>query len=752
MIDGMTPKVATLVTGEAERRVAPAAITDDKARDLRDIWRVLWRFRMTVVVTVAICISITAAVLWYMTPMYMGTSVVMFAPQRPVIVDVEAFVSRSPLELETVAGQVAILESNTLAERVVRTLRLYEDPEFNADLRGPSIWERAWSTIFPGGIDSSEGASESEGLSPEENFRFNRVQIVNRFLDNVEILPREGTHVIDVSFVSADPGTAAAGANAIAEVYLDEQREAKFDETKREAAWLNERLVRLREELEASEARVEEFRREAGLLRGGEQVSLTHQQIAELNTELITARTRTAELEARLKSLEGLAASPDGILTSAEVLTSDAVRDLTGQETEILRQISELSTQLGAEHPMMITKRRELQDLRVKIETEIQKVVANLRNEVAVARAQEQALEESLVQMKVRIADLDAADARLRILTREAETASFLYDTFLAKFKESQGFQDFQGADARIIQRAEVPIVPAYPKKTIILALASIAGGFVGLFVAFLREQFDPGFHSMEQIERHLGVATLGLVPSVKTWRQGPEELILTNPGSAFGESLRAIHTGLVLSNVDHPPRVVVITSCKPKEGKTTIALCLARRLAATGTRVMLLDADLRKAEVHRKVGGKADPGLAEYLTGKASLEDAIQTDEKSGMKFIAAGKSGAQSADLLGSRRMKDLLLQLASQYEMVILDAPPTLAVADARLLCNLADKTLLVVRWGTTRREAAALGARQIVESGGDLAGVVLSMVDIKRNAALGYGDSELYTASYRRYYAS
>ncbi len=749
----MTPNVATLVAREGDHRSGPPPVQEPETQGLREIWRTLWRFRTTILVTAFVFVCAVAAVVWQLTPIYQATSVLVIEPKRPVIVDVEAFVSQTVVDMETVSNNIAMLVSRKLADRVIRNLRLYEDPEFNPLLQPPPSSERILTTIFPKSLlESLFGPEKPIPDDPEEMYLAERVRIIDLFLGKLEVVVRESSHVVDINFMSEDPGTAAVVANSIAETHLEVQREAKFDTTRQEAVWLNERITNMREELERAETRVGAYRRDVGLIQGRDQISLTHQQIAEVNMQLIAARSTRAELEARLANLEELYASPEGVGSAAEVLNSDIVADLSKQETEVLRQIAELSAQYGEEHPAMITKRVELRDLRAKTNLEIEKVVANLRNEVAVARAQESSLQESLSQLKDRIMELDAAEATLRVLEREAETASFLYDAFLAKYKESQGFQEFQGADARIISRADVPIVAAFPKKKLFLAIAVVAGIMIGILVAFLQEQFDRGFHSMEQIERSLGIATLGLVPLIKTWRQRPEELILQSPGSAFCESLRAVHTGLILSNVDNPPRTVLVTSCQPKEGKTTLALAMARRLAMSGTKVMLIDADIRKAEIHRKLGGVHGPGLVDYLTGKASAEDVIQTDEATGMKYVAAGESSSQSADMLGSRRMKDLLLQLGSQYEIVIIDAPPTLAVADARLLSNLVDKTLLVVRWATTRREAAALSARQIVEAGGDLAGVVLTMVDVKRNAALGYGDSELFTAPYRRYYAS
>jgi capsular exopolysaccharide synthesis family protein len=273
--------------------------------------------------------------------------------------------------------------------------------------------------------------------------------------------------------------------------------------------------------------------------------------------------------------------------------------------------------------------------------------------------------------------------------------------------------------------------------------------------LAFLLEFMDSGFRSEEQVEQTLGVASLGLVPALKrSWGriQRPSTYVRRHPASAYVESIRSLCTSLRLSNGDHLPRVVLITSALPNEGKTTLAVSFASFLSSAGLRALVIDTDLRKPSVHHALGVAAKPGLIDYLKNQSPLTSVIQHDSSTGIDVIAAGRSRTNRTDLLATDQMKELLSQLRATYDVVILDSAPLLAVSEARMLVRIADKTVFLIRWADTRRDTAVRGLQHVVDAGRNVVGVMLTMVDLQKYSKYRYGEFGHYYRRIEGYYAA
>jgi capsular exopolysaccharide synthesis family protein len=286
-----------------------------------------------------------------------------------------------------------------------------------------------------------------------------------------------------------------------------------------------------------------------------------------------------------------------------------------------------------------------------------------------------------------------------------------------------------------------------------LIALSAASSLLLGLGVAGLRELFDRGIRSMEQVYRHLDMHCLGLLPTIPRFRRGgssPEGYLVKMPTSAYSEAVRSVLTGILFSGAK-TPRVVAVTSARPNEGKTSTAISMARLNAMAGRRSIILDLDLRKPELHKRLKARSTIGLVEFLNEQSTFADVIQKDEPTGLDFIVAGRRTSNSVELLRSKHLTDLLMELGRAYDLVIIDAPPVLALADARLTARLADTTLLVVRWGRTTPEVARLAVRQLMNVGTHIAGVAISMVNVRRNALYTNSDSEAFTGEFRRYYS-
>jgi succinoglycan biosynthesis transport protein ExoP len=582
-----------------------------------------------------------------------------------------------------------------------------------------------------------------------------RKHVTDAYLGQLAIVPADTSRVIYVRITSPDASLAATLANTAAQIYIDDQVAGKTVQTELANVWLQDRAVELKHQVESAAQAVEAHRRKAGLidLAGS---SLLAQQLGDLNGRLIVVHAELAESEARYAQVEKLIASSDGVGSAAAVLNSPLIQKLREQEAQVVRKISELETQLRESHPDMILARNELDDLVVKIETEVQKIIVNLGSELEIVRVREDNLTREIAKLQAKLDSQAGAEIKLVALETELEANGKLYDTILERLKETD-VQDASTvrADARIISYATVPGAASFPRKRLIVGSAFVASTVLGVLLVLLLEQLDSGFRAREQIENATGVSVLGMIPRLRSgWfsTAQPHEDILDRPNTVLAEAFRSLRTALLLSNVDRPPRTVLVTSSVPGEGKSTTALALARTAAKHSQKCLIIDADLRHPSLHRAFGVGNDIGLIDYLSRGMALEDIVQIDFKSGAHYILAGQSAPHSTDLLGSEMMRAMLAALREVYDLVVVDTPPVLALSDTLVLLRSVDKTIFLVQWEKTWRETALAGLRQVLDAGADLAGSVLSQVDLKRQAQYHYGSSyyTYYNSAYQKYY--
>lgn len=704
--------------------------------------------------TVALICSFVLLVLFQLTPLYTAKTYLMIDSRQSQVVDIEQVLSGLAGDSESIRSEVKVITSRGLATKVIAKLGLMNDPEFNSALK-PRPGNIAFLNPFSYLPDEWKAALFGENTDDSEAARreSTRIRTINAFLSRLKVEPEGRSRIIEVAFSSESADKAAQIANAVSELYLVEQLEVKFDATRRATEWLNTRVEDLRAKVEASEQAVEVFRKQSGLVQG-KGTSLASQQISELNTQLILSNSKRVEAEARLRQVENLLNSVGGAESAAEVLSSTLIQRLREQEAEVQRKKAELDTEYGPRHPRMVNVNAEIDDLQNKIRQEVAKIVTGLRNEVGVSRAREDSLASGLERLKVEVSALNSSEVRLRALEREANANRSLFESFLGRLKETTSQTDVQQADARIISPADTPQSPAFPKKRIIMLVVFIGALVIGVALAALIEHLDHGFRSADELEKIAGVSALGLIPAVNAKTIGKLTLpdyIVQKPRSTFAESLRTVHTGILLSNVDNPPKVILVTSSVPGEGKSTISMSLARVLARTGKSVALVDADLRRPTIADSMGLKQKPGLVDVLSGQVTLEDALQADKVVGLDILTAGSHGPSPIDLLGSDLMKRLLQRLTAEHDVVIIDSAPVLAVSDSRVLARMADTTLFVVRWAHTRRETALSGLKQMAGTHSNLAGVVLTQVNVRKHAQYGYGDSGYYHGHAAKYYA-
>jgi len=738
--------------------------------DLRNMWRAVWRWRTLVLWTTVALTALAIFVIYRLTPQYTGSAQVLVGLQQVKLGTIQDVLSDLKGDNEMIATEIGIIRSRKLAEKTVTKLNLDNDPEFNPALQSPGLFAnllnsqhlipQSWLAWFSGSSDANRADNPDDNRST--------AKIIDIFEDKLKVTSDGRSRIITVSFQSENPITAAQIANTLADAYIVERLDAKFEATKRANIWLADRLNTLRQEVQVTEDAVEKFRNDNGLLRtqnaampGGQGMTLTTQQMAQVSTDAITAHTKYLEAQSRLAQLQRSGVTRGGASADVaikdnnilEVLQSPVIQALRAQEADAQRRGADLAAQYGDKHPKIVNVRAEIAEIRSKIQTEVNRVVDALRNEVATQQAREQGLNQLLAKMKVDAARNDIAEVQLRDLERQAQANRTLYENFLTQFKQTQSQDSFQQPDADIISHAPVPTLPSFPQKPVLILLSALTSFIIGILLALVCQNLDVAIRSMDQVRSLLKVHPLGMVPALGGIRRPgnrPESEVLDRPLSAYAEAIRSIHTNLMLSDVDARPRVVLVTSALPGEGKSTMAMSLAQMVARYGQRVIVIDGDLRRPAVHRLAGVSQKPGLVEWLLNRNALEEVVYSTGPGGIDVIPAGDQPQLPPNLLSSDRFRQLLRGLMERYDMVILDSAPVLAVSDTRILATLAEKTLFVVRWASTSHKVAASALRQLHEAGAQVAGVALMAVDVKAHAKDGFTDSVLYSGRLREYY--
>jgi len=646
-----------------------------------------------------------------------------------------------PVDSSALRSEIDILTSRAVIDRVVDKLNLTDDPEFNTQSGSWKTWLNL-SSLF-----SSKDKTEEDR---QEEIQKEKTATAKAVQDKLVVSNDGRSASIFLSFASRDPKKAAKIANTVAEEYLVDQLEAKYEVTARANKWLSDRLTTLRQQVESTERVVEDFRQKANLIQidGG---TVATRQMEEINTQLISARAATSQAEARFRGARSMVKSGGSIEGAADVLSSPLIQKLREQEAEVRRKEAELASRYGERHPNMINARAERDDLERKIREEVQKILKSLESEVDVARAKEQQLQIDLDRLESKAGSELKDTVQLRQLQREADANRTLYESFLGRFKQTAAQQEMQLPDTRIIAHADLPVYPDFPKKWLFLIAGALLGGVFGVVAAYMVEFFDRGYRTAPQLEDNTGLPVIGQIPSLKSISdRPPEDYVVDKPLSAYSESLRTVRTAIHFSNVDHPPKTVMVTSSAPAEGKTTFCLSLARSLAAAGNKILLIDADLRRPRVARLLEIAADKrDLSSVLAGETTLADVLRHDTLvPRLDVIPAFGRAPNAQDLLGSNQMKRLIQEVGQKYDLVIIDTPPILAVSDAAMVARYVDTSLFLIKWASTSRDTVVQALKQLKGFDCRIAGLVLGQVNMNEMAS--YGDG-YHSHKYSEYYA-
>jgi len=739
----------------AEPRRRPLAALDS---ELRETIRTFWRRKWAIIGVVALLTGLAVLYVQTATPRYTAELQVVFENKTGPLLDFQAAVTGAPQDEASILTEIEVIQSRTLAERVMAQLNLDQDPEFNAALRPESGLRLFLKENF--GLDLSAKADKKDEadtwLTAEELEDAKKNAIIGAVRAGVTAKQIPRSRAVAITYTSTSPRTAARVLNTLSKLYLVARLQDKFENAQMASTWLADQIQKMRDKVEASEAEIENYRKRHGVLEA-KNLPLVSGHVLDLNTKLTDATIERRAAEARLAQVRGLTAA-DSVDTAVQVLDSSLIQNFRQQELELERKEADLGQNLGARHPAMIQLQAERQRFREKLQGEIAKIVRRAENEVIVARNRETALSRDLDRVKSEMAKSNQASIGLRTLERDAEANKLLLEQFLTSFVQASAQEDMKAQlpDARIISPAVIPTQRSFPRKTFTVLVAFLGSILVGCLLALTIESLDAGFRSAEQIETLTELPVMAHVPLLTTGKAGgerPENYILKRPDSAFAESVRSLNTRLLLAFPDGPPKVLVLTSAEPDEGKTTLALSIVRAQAQADRRALLIDADMRRSRLTTRVSGiAAQPGLYEVLTDRATLDEVIQPDPASTAEIIVAGKPAEDRKVLADAEKLEALLHELRGRYDTIVLDAPPAMALAEGQVIPMVADATLLVVRWGKTRKRVVRYTIDQLTRFGMPLHGVILNMVDVRKQAYYGYGDAGYYYGKRSKYYTS
>ena len=735
--------------------------------DLREAVSFFWRQWKFIAAVTALVVLAGMALAWQQTPLYTATSQVLLQRQREIPPGGEMIASDSRLDMPMIESQMAILRSTVFLRRVVEKEGLAAPPAAGAapPPPAPNFIDRAIGFVTSLFGKSGPPPETAAGDAPApvgsgDAIPANVMHAIAR-LKGALLVSRAAqfSYVLSIAVTSQSPTEAARLANAVADAYLVDKLDTRFDAAKRSSAWLSDRLVNLRQQVQQSEQAVADFRAAHGLVQANNGTTLNQQQLADLNAKLIEAKADVAQKKARVDLLSSIQAKGGNVQAMPDIANAGALPSLRQQASTLSAQEADLLARYGASHPLVINIRAQLRDVERSIGGEVGRLTGAIGNDYELAKARVTSLEKSLEAVTGQNNVDDSTAIKLRELERTAAVNRTLFEDFLKQSKVTQEQQTFEPQEVRIITPAEPPGVPSFPRKGRYMAVSLFFGLLAGVGGALAKERLNTGFTTPKQIEEMLGLPLLASITRMTDRDLGGDrgklpiyEVPIAKPLSRFSEAIRSLRSGVHMTDVDHPPKVIQVTSTVPSEGKTTIALSLASSAASARLRVLFIDADLRHPSATHALGLDKETGLVDLLLGEVGIDTAVKFHQSGGYWALGAGNKTQNPTDLLGSERMRSLVNGFKDAYDLIIIDTPPAGPLVDPVVVSHLIDKIVLVVRWGATARE---LVKETVIQLAGHrkIAGVAFNHVDEREAQKYGkYAYSYYYGRRYyKRYYS-
>lgn len=632
--------------------------------DIVEYWRAIAKRRWSIVaLTVAIAL-LTTLVVHSMRPSYRGTATLLIEQGKAKVVSIEEVYNQGLTgNREYFQTQVEILKSDELARKVVERLKLTTHPDFDPRQAQPSPLSR-----LMGAFNDPPQQSDDEILK----------RVVQRFKKDLQIQLVRNSQLAQISFTAYDKNLAAAVPNALADVFIENDLDARVAMTEKASRWLRDRMGELKSKVDASERALQDFRdREHIVDTKGLALSGVTKQLEDLTSSLVQAHAKRAEAESAYALVQQIRAGKGQASydTIPAVIRDPLVQKMKEAEGDAERKMGDAAKRYGPEHPKMIQAKAELEAARENTRRQIQFVVQGLAREYEAARANESAIQSALSQSKADIQGYNRKEFQLGILERDVQQNRNLYEMFVARLKETSVGNEVQSTIARVVDPATVPSEPYAPKKTQIVAIASAITLVVGALLALLLNRLNNTVNSTSDVENRLGVPALGVLQKIKGFAKKKgfisELAFFNDTQSTFAEAVRTVRTSVLMSALDTQHKIVVVTSSVPEEGKTTLSFNLACALGQV-KKVLLIDADLRRPKIGKLVGRESkQPGLADLVAGQAQVSQCVFFDERAGIHILPAGTVPPNPLELLSSRRFEDVVMKLREAFDIVVIDS---------------------------------------------------------------------------------
>ena len=693
--------------------------------------RIASKYKWLIAGIVLTSLLVAALITFLMTPVYRATATLQIDREAMSIVKVGGVQPEEAAQdgAEFYQTQYALLASRSLAERVTTTLGLTSDPTF-------VVKQTSITSVLKDVLGGTKKDDTSQEITQEELSR----KTVDFLSKSLKITPLRGSRIVEVSIDHASPGLAQRIANGYAEVFIADNLDRRFDASSYARKFLEERLQQLKLRLEESEKQLVKYAEDQGIIRLNDNQNLSSVDLEAINVKLAEAHNERVKKELLWKqaqTVEGLGLK--------EILDSDAIKANRKLRTELSAEYQQKLAIFKPAFPAMEQLRNQIKELDRQVQNEVESIKQSIEAEYLASQQQEEELQGQLDKTKVDVVDQRNRSIQYNIIQREVDTNRTLYDGLLQRYKEIGVAGGVGTNNVSIVDRAAMPLLPRVPNIPLNMMLALIGGLVLGVLTAIGLDHLDDSFKSPEDIERELGLTVVGVVPRPKSVAAIEEELL--DPRSAMAEAYRSLRTGLQFATSDGLPRTLLVTSSKPSEGKTTTTIAMAKAFAHIGLQVLLIDGDLRNASVHKRLRCNNTLGLSNYLSGSKLPEDVVQATDTDGLIVMSSGPLPPNPAELLTGPRLASLLALASQSFDIVLVDGPPVMGLADAPLLSSAIQTTLLVVAANETRRSIVKIALKRLQFARANIVGAILNKFDSKQvGYGYGYGYGEYDYHSY------
>lgn len=730
----------------------------EKEVDLLEHWRMIVKRKWVVVTFTGALILIVGVFSFLATPIYEAKTTLLIEEESSRILSIEDEFGyqRRAVDLRFYNTQLKLLKSKSLAERVARKMNLLSRPEFGAGKKPKkSFFASLKGFILPKRKSEEEGLKSQIPLNPYSG-------VAGSIQGNIEVSPIRDTKLVEVSYKSPYPVLCADIVNALSEEFINFSVEKRYETTQQASDFLSEQIANVREDLAAKERELQRYGQEKELFFLSPTESAAISKFADLTEALTKSEIKRIEVEATYRELKELDAD-----SLPQFAANPLLQQLKTEYSRIKNEYEEKSKIFRPGYPEMIQLKAKLDSMREGLRSEIKKAVDGAEREYRSAKKEEVSLKRLLEEHRAEVVRMDSNAILYNSIKIEVENKRRQLNSLVERQNETQVSARLRGlktSNISIIDRAEVPRNPVSPNKKRNLILALIAGIFGGVGLCFLMESLDNTVKGPEDVEKLTGLPSLGIIPylppgglkkkkrygyyskykkkySYSSEDENPKseenlpdikEIELINhihPKFFISEDYRTVRTSILLSHAESPPKSIVFTSALPKEGKTATLANMAVAFSQLEEKVLVVDADLRKPRLHRIFKVKNIGGLSGYLTGKVSIEDAIQKTNVENIWIMPSGPIPPNPAELLNSDKMKGMIEELKRGYDVVMLDTAPMLAVVDGVITSSLSDSTVFIIQAGKTTRKPFLQAVEELKRANAKIIGVVFNEVKAK-----------------------